>query len=281
MASFFKKHISPIRAKFISTLSVSVLIMIIVFLLTSTVMKKALNRAEKQYVKSCSQVLEGYASAIQFYLENYHTSLSSIYNKELFKTGDNKAIQNWIIQNIPFIHKDFCTVFYVDTSTCIGYFSSGDIINLKGKSYLNDAQFHEENYYVSNIHFSQYADYPVFIIEEPYFDSENNLKGILCASIQVKELEKISKTIKIDEQSSVYVADRKGQFLIHPQERYIGKIFIPESNKYKGITSDKTAASGDSIVETENENGQIVDLFSKKIKNFRFKSHIIGNNLKK
>ena len=241
--------------------------MSIVFLLTSTVMKKTLNRAEKQYMQSCSHVLEGYSSAIQFYLENYHTSLSSIYNEELFASGDNKAIQSWIIQNIPFIHKDFCTVFYVDTATCLGYFSRGDIINLKGKSYLTDAQFNEDNYYVSNIYFSEYTDYPVFIIEEPYFDSENNLKGILCASILVKELEKISETIKIDKHSSVYVTDRKGQFLIHPQDKYIGKTFIPSSDKYKSITSDKTAASGDSIVETENENGQVVDLFSKKIKN--------------
>ncbi|WP_294428170.1 GGDEF domain-containing protein [uncultured Treponema sp.] len=267
MALILRKRISPTKAKFISTLAVSGIIMAIVFLLTSTVMQKNLNRAEKQYMNSCTHVLDGYANAIQFYLENYHTSLSSIYHKELFQKGNKKAIHEWLIQNIPFVHEDFNQVFYIDATTNAAYFSNGNIVNLTGQEFLEEAKFDEENYYVSNLQQLDYSTSPIFIIEEPYFDSENNLKGILCASIKIEELKRISSVIKIDKTSSVYVTDRNGNFLIHPMNEYIGKIFVPKSEKYKGITSVKTASSGDTIVETENEKGEVIDLFSTTIKN--------------
>lgn len=266
MPFVLRKRISPNKAKFISTMAISVLIMTLVLVLTSLVMQRTLRTAESQYTETCTQVLEGYANSIRFYLENYHTSLSSIYDRKLFLEGDTKAIQDWLIENIQFVHEDFFVTFYVDADH-IGYFSDGSTENLSDRAYLVDAIFSNADYYVSDIIFSEYNDTPVFIIEEPVYTNTHKLVGILCAALPVQSLETISKSIHIGTNSTAYIMDRYGRFLVHPLKEYVGKIFIPTSDKYKHITSYVTANSDDSVVETENEHGIPVDLFSAKIKN--------------
>ena len=261
-----RKRVSPNKLKFFTSLVLGGAIMLLVFSLTNSLMGKVLGSAQKRYTKTCSLVLEGYSNAIRFYLDNYVTSLRSIYNPELFEKNNPDEIQKWIIQNIPFLSEDFCSVFYVDSDNT-GYFSQGNIINLAGRSYLTDADFSLNDYYVSDVFESEYSEYPVFVIEVPFYDSDNTLKGILAASLKLSELEKIADSIKIGNDSTVYIMDRGGKFLVHPLKEYIGKLFYPKQEKYRNITSDVTAKSGKSIVETENERGEVVDLFSSKIKN--------------
>ena len=200
-------------------------------------------------------------------MERYHTSLSSVYNAPLFAKGNNKAIQQWLMDNKTFVHDDFCTVFYIDAETTTGYFSEGSVVDLSDRAYISGRNFDGADYYVSDLVHSIYADYPVFIIEEPYFDAQHELKGILCASVQLNRLEKIAETIKISEHSTAYIMDRKGRLVVHPDTSYIGQIFIPKSEKYRNITSDVTAEEGNGIVETENHLGEPIDLFYTRIQN--------------
>ncbi|MBQ3670916.1 MAG: GGDEF domain-containing protein [Treponema sp.] len=261
-----KKQINPTTARFFSTFCVSALILMIVFLLTSTVMERSLRLAEKRYVESCSEVLEGYANAIHFYLENYHTSLSSIYDENLFKEGDTKKIQEWLADNKKYIHPDFCTTFYISANR-VGYFSNGAVIDLADRSYVTAASFGEENYYVSDIMESIYSPTPIFVIEEGVFDNFQNLIGVLCASIKINALEKIAKDIKIGNASYASIMDRQGKYLFHPYEENIAKTYTPNSEEYRFFSSDMIAQSADRIVETENSRGEKIDLFTAKIEN--------------
>lgn len=258
--------LSPNKLKFISSLAVSGVIMLLVFILTSIVLNQALKASEKRYLDNCAQVLQGYSSGIYYYLENYHTSISSIYNKDLFEEENPQKIQKWIAQNLPFLSEDFFSVFYVD-SEFNGFFSQGNIIDLRNKPYISADNFNDTNYYVSDIYYTDYSSTPVFFIEEPYFDANNKLKGILCASIKINELSKITSDIKIGENSTAYILDRQEKVLTHPDPDYIGKIFIPKNKKYKKTTSDVTAREGNGYVETENHLGEPIDLFYAKIKN--------------
>ena len=240
--------------------------MLLVFVLSGGILTQALKNSEKRYLENCVQVLQGYSSGIQYYLENYHTSLSSIYYEKLFEKGDPKEIQKWIRQNLKFLSEDFFSVFYVD-SEFNGYFSQGNVIDLKNKTYISADNFKDSDYYVSDMFYTDFSSTPVFFIEEPYFDSNHKLKGILCASIKIRELSRITSDIKIGENSTAYILDRLGKVLTHPDPDYVGKIFIPKSKKYRGTTSDVTAREGNGYVETENHLGEPIDLFYAKIKN--------------
>mgnify|MGYP002855472708 FL=1 len=266
MQKDIRKVIDSGKARYIATLTVSGLMLLLVFFLTDEVMDHAIKNTEKQYFKSCSQVVEGYSSAIHYYLENYHTALNSIYNEEIFSRGKVKEIHDWIVFSKDYSHEDFCTTFYIDEKYT-GYFSQGGIADLYDKPYLQKEELSKNNYYVSDIYYSQYTDEPVFIIEEPYIDKGGKLKGVLCASIKLEKLKTITDKIKIGENSSVYLQDRNGRFLIHPSEKYIGEIFVPKQEKYKNISSVLTSKLEDRMIETENENGETIDLFSTKIEN--------------
>ena len=260
------KKINPERIKILSTFFVSIIIMIVIFVITSVITKRSLDYTQVQYQQSCGQVLKGYASSIYYYLENYKTSLHSIYYDELFQKGDLKQIQKWLIDNQQFVDDDFCATFYYDVESKKSYFSNEFILQADDKPYIKNASFRSD-YYISDIYFSNYTDYPVFIVEEPVFDSSGNLKAILCGSVKLWKLEGLTDDIKIGEDCTAYLMDRQGNFLIHPDKAYIGKSFTPKMEKYKSVTSVFTAEIGNDIVETENENGIEVDLFSARIKN--------------
>ncbi|MBR4629188.1 MAG: GGDEF domain-containing protein [Treponema sp.] len=260
-----KKRFNQNKVKVVSTVIVSGIIMVFVLTLMGVVMQNALDAAEEDYRESCTHVLNGYANAVEYYLDTYKTSLSSIYDRELFLSGDTKKIQGWLMQNVPYIHKDFCATFYVTAHDKKGYFSQGSILDLSEAKYLKNVKFENDGYYMSDIVFSKQSDYPLFIIEQPVYDANNKLSGTLCAAIRLSALEKIKKTIHIGDTNAIYIMDRTGKFVVHQQKNYIGKIFIPTAEKYKHVTSDVTAKSGTSIAETENENGQPVNLYSTQI----------------
>ncbi len=260
-----KSYLSPEKLKLLYSAVISVFVMALLFILNGIVLKDGLRFLEKRYFDNCSQVLQGYSNGFQHYFENYNTSLNSIYDEELFEKGDGKTIQKWIIRNIKYLSPDFCSVFYVDSNS-VGYFSQGDVIDLTGKSYLTPGNFKEDSYYVTDLFFSVYTSEPIFIIEKPYFDKNKKLKGILCASIKIKKLDKVTDHIKIGEHSTVYVLDRLGHVLTHPDEDFIGKVFFPKSEKYKNVTSDVTARLGNGYVETENHLGESIDLFYTQVK---------------
>ncbi len=264
MLRFTKKRINPSKLKFVSTLTVSALIMIIVFFLTSSVMHSILKHAERQYFKSCLQTVEGYSNAIHYYLENYNTSLSSIYNEELFRSGNTKAIQDWLKENIPFIHEDFSSTFYVDRSLT-AYYSSGNVKDISDRLYINLETLKKDEYYISDIHDSDYQKFPVFIVEKPVYNSDDELIGILCASVKLDALEKITSKIRIGNENFVCVQDRTGRFVVNPDTELVGKTYQPEAQEYASITSKSISEAQSGMVETVSAHGMPIDLFFTKI----------------
>lgn len=255
-----KRKINQNTLKILSTLAISLIVTMVAFLLNNIAMKNARKIAQKTYHENCEMILQGYSVGIHHYLDNYRTSLESIYYPQLFANGSAEEIQKWIIQNIQYLSDDFCHVFYVD-SNYQGYFSTGEVVDLRDESYLSPSNFKDTDYYVSDMQYFSMADYPVFFIEKPCYNSEREFNGYLCASLKISVLSKIDNEIRIGEKAVPVIIDRAGLILTHPDENYIGKIYIPASKKYRKITSDVTAREGRGYVETENHLGEPIDLF--------------------
>ncbi|MBR1638327.1 MAG: GGDEF domain-containing protein [Treponema sp.] len=261
-----KKKLNPKKIKFTFSFSVGIVIILIVTVLTNTVMSRSLKNARDSYYESCHKVVEGYSQSIYWYLENYHTSLSSIYNENLFKKENAEDIQKWLIDNLPFIDEDFCILYYV-TPDGKGYFSNGATVDLSDRSYLKTYTTEKGSLYVTDFITTPYTDYPIFIIEEPVFSEDNVYYGMLCAAVKIQLLEKVTKEIKIGDKCNIYLQDRNGIFLIHPDSSYIGKTFVPSNPQFAHISSVIVSNSTEGLLETENENGEIVDLFYTKVSN--------------
>ena len=260
-----KKRINPYKMKLISTISVSGLLMLLVFILTSFTMNKALYSAEKKYFECCSETVEGYSEALYFYLENYHTALKSIYDPLLFSTGDTARIQDWLIKNKPYMPEDFAVYFYVDDKKT-GYFSNGNIIGLEGRNYVDESNYIDSDFFVSNIMYSKLSSSPVFVIGIPYFDDNHSLKGILCAAFKIEVMQKITDAITLSEKKYVYLQDRTGRFLVHPDKSYLGEVFVPDDEHYKAINSEFISSQIQGRIETVNENDEVVNLIYNRVK---------------
>ena len=261
-----KKRISPNKAKFFSSLTVGILILIVVLVLTSNVMNHALKKTEAVYIESCQQVLEGYSQSIRWCLENYHTSLNSIFNEDLFIKGDTQEIQNWLIQNEEFLSPDLCIEYYVDKNG-MAYFSNGQIEDLSDRNYLTKFSSRREQFYVSDILETPFTEFPIIIMERGVFDKNGEYCGMLCGAIKVPVLHKLLEHIKIGQTGHMYLQDRTGKFISHPKEIYIGKTFTPPEEDYKMITSQAVSNTKRGSVETLDEDGDVVDLFFTSIEN--------------
>ena len=238
--------------------------MLLVFLLTNSVMKKALNNAENQYIESCSHALEGYSNAVYYYLENHYTSLLSIFNEEIFSTDDMDKIQIWLMENMPHVHEDICLTYYV-ASDNIAYFSNGLIANLSTRDYLRNFDYADGDVFVSNLVESEFFDEPVFIVGKPYYSEYFELKGILCAMVDVKCLGEVINKIKVGKGNCIYLQDRCGFFISHPNSEFIGEPFKPVHSRYSATSLDFISYSDSNFIETENEKGEKIDLFFTKI----------------
>jgi len=250
------KTINPNSAKFVSTFIIGFLSILLVVSISSTTTRKALITAEENYISSCKQLLEGYSKSVQWYMENYHTSLDSIFYEELLATKSGDEIQNWIISNKDFVHKDFKMIYFIDEDNS-AYFSDGNII--KGTDFTFSKN--SDSYYVSDIFTMTSFENPVIALEEPVFYKDGRRRGTLCAVIDIYTFQQLTDKIQINTNANIYLLDRKGKFIINDNTDYIGKSFTPPGQEYKKLTTQSVASQKKGYIETQDANGQLVDLY--------------------
>lgn len=261
-----KKRISSSTAKFLTSLFTGLIVILIVLFLSHAVMGRTIKLSIVRFKDSCQQVLKGYSTSLQWYLENYHTSLDSVYNQKIFTTGTNEEIHKYIIEKSDSVHEDFCSIYYVDADGT-GFFSNGSIEDLSDRTYLAKRANESSDYYVSDLITTPFSEEPIIVIKKTIFDSNKAFKGTFCAAIKVHKFETITDKIQIGKNCRVYLLDRNGVFIVGAEDGTIGKTYTPSNEKYKHITSEAVANSASGFVESENQNGEIIDLFYSKIQN--------------
>lgn len=250
------KTINPNSAKFVSTFIIGFLSILLVVSISGTTTKKALTTAEENYIYSCKQLLEGYSNSVQWYMENYHTSLDSIFYEELLATKSGDEIQKWIISNKDFVHKDFKMIYFIDEDNS-AYFSDGKII--KGTDFTFSKN--SDSYYVSDIFTMTSFENPVIALEEPVFYKDGRRRGTLCAAIDIYTFQQLTDKIQMNANANIYLLDRKGKFIINNNPDYIGKSFTPPGQEYKKLTTQSVTSQKEGYIETQDANGQLVDLY--------------------
>ena len=259
-----KKQINSGKLRFISSLSLCVVVVLIVFVLTNSVMNHSLQREKQKYFESCYAVLDGYSNAVLFYLKNYRTSLESIYDERLLKSGDADKIQQWVKMNKPLLHKDFLRLFFIDKNG-IAHIEDDMVIDVSQKEYFIEIKPVNNMINISNIYYTENEKGPVVVISIPYVNEKNEIVFVLAASMYVSSLRKIVDNIKIGGDCEMYLLDRHGRFLLNPNEALIGKTFTPSEERYSSVSTTYIASYERGYVETKNSKGELVDLFYTKL----------------
>ena len=222
--------------------------------------------SEQRYKESCYEVLESYSASLTWYLENYHTSLNSIYNQKLFSQGTEEEIQKWLIENKEFVHENFYITYFVDRNGT-AFFSDESIKDFSTKSYLTQRSSEISDYYISDILKMPDSDDFFIVIKRTVFTEDSEYCGTLCAALKLNSFNTIANQIYFDEDCKILLLDREGNFIYHPDKSFIGKSYTPASPKFSHISSQNISNSLFGFVETEDSGGKKVDLFYKKVDN--------------
>ena len=227
-----------------------------VLAISNDLTKKNLKTAKENYLNNCKQLLSGYSQIVQWYMENYHTSLDSIFQKELLATKSGREILDWIILNRDILHKDFKMVYFIDEDNT-AYFSDGTIIQGTDFTFSKNS----ETYYVSDIFNMESVENPVIALEEPVFYKDGKRRGTICAVIDIYTFQGLTKEIQINTSANLYLLDRNGKFIINNNPYYIGKSFVPSGEQYKNLSTKAVIKQKEGYIETEDANGELVDLY--------------------
>lgn len=259
------KRFSPVTTRFISTLIICVIVMSIEFIFTGSIVNAELHKDEQRYYDSNSQMLEGYAKAIHYSLENYKTSLMLANNEKILQTKNPVLIQEWLKEHKPLFNSDFHELAYADLRTFKTYFDNGAVVPIGSLNIEPHTAKATPDDFIWDILYTDLTNEAVFLLEKPIFDEDDKIQGYLSASVKLEKLDQIVESISTAEHISVYIQDRFGKFIVHPKPEYIGKKYTPAQEKYKIASSSIISSQTAGITETVDENGTVVDLMYRKI----------------
>ncbi len=97
-------------------------------------------------------------------------------------------------------------------------------------------------------------------VSKPIYDSLHQIKGLISASVTLSSLQQFFSTIELNEFARVFLIDRKGRFIIHPDETYFMKSYTPENPKYISFSSENLALKGQGFYRSESTDKEIVDI---------------------
>jgi len=267
---FYPKHtrgivarrINLLTVKTYSSLVVGLLVLLIAAFSSLRVFRKITSETQKNYYNTSENTLDGYHQSIKFCLEIYKNSIDLLHDKDLFLTGTSTEIANHIKKYNNIKNTDFQNLFYVDINNNFYFSDKDDKFNYD----FNFIDFLSTDNSVYNITDTvKTENSQLFLISKKIFDTNQNLKGLLCATVRIENLTKLLKGMNFKEQDPITIIDSQGRFIFHQDPTQILKTHIPKNPKYREHTSEMIATLTSGIIETESTDGRPIDLLFTKI----------------
>lgn len=256
------KKINLTTIKSFSSLLVGILVTLVAAFSSLFILKKITLDTTRNFYESSKNTLDGYHQAIRFCLEMYKNSLDLFYDENTFSTASSEEIFNHILRYKKLQNPDFFNIFYVDEENNF-FFSTGRKSKNTEYNYISFLSNKDTIYNLTDTLPNEQTQ--IFLITRKVFDKNNNIKGILCATIRLETLMRLLKNINFKEQDPIILLDSQGRFIFHPDSSQIYKKFVPKSEKYKNHTSELVASMQEGIIETESTDGNPIDLIFRKI----------------
>lgn len=210
-----KGKINPNFAKFISSLFIAFIFIAIVFTIINISVKQTLKHSEKNYYDTMNVVLSSYSQAVSQHLEKDLTALKSFYVNEVLTDGTPQSISEFLQKYNYKKDNDFDSIYYLDKSGT-AYFSSGT----QRKMDLSNHKVLSEDipYDISPLILHDATLKYIFGIEIPVYDKQQNIKGTLCASVNIENFNKSISKIKLQKNCNFNIIDNTGTIIYDSSE---------------------------------------------------------------
>ncbi len=257
-----KKSISPERAKFISSLLVTLTFMIIALVSSGFYTKRMLDKAREQYFESLNVSTEGFSKLISTELTNYKDILSTFYLDYVFDTEDTKQIYDFLKKYHYKKHEDFLHLYFM-TPDGTAYLSDGTIFQMSPERHANADT--ASTFFVSDLLVPPGENEYSFCVEQAIVNDDGEFIGVMGASISIDAFMARNRGIKIGNKESFMLMDKRGIFLLHERKEVIGRFYIPQDKKFMNTASEVLAHSPPITIYAQQDDGAFIYLVTRKI----------------
>ena len=220
---------------------------------------------QDQYENDCTTISQAYSHVVSSFLTQAKTALTLFSLDDNIINGSTQTIVSWLKNHHNLKQEYFLNVFFIDRAGNL-YTSAGSTTNVKDREYFLPAiNGTPGDFIVGNGMISRTTKKMSVHVLTPIFDKEGNNKGIVGAAIGLKYLHKIFNNAQIGTKGRIFILDKNGLFLSHPDENYFMKDFVPPVEKYKEETSFKLSRIRDGIVQSVSTIGEEVYIFLKPV----------------
>ena len=257
-----RKSISPEKAKFISSLLVTITFMVIALVASGIYTKRMLDRAREQYFESLNASTQGFSKIISTQLMDYKDVLNTFSQDYVFETKNTEKIYNFLKDYHYKKHSDFDYLYFV-TPEGKGFISNGFIVNMNLENHIKPDS--DSSFYVSDLITIPGTDNYGFYIEQSIFSEKGEFIGIMGAAVNIKSFAAKTHGIKIGTKESFMLLDRKGVFLLHPREEIIGRTYVPEDKRLMHTSTESMAKAPAMTTYSQQDDGSYIYLVTNKI----------------
>ena len=222
-----KKIQKNIRTVTVAVLAVLFLVFYILLCISS--LKIISTSTAKQYEIDCRNLAHAYSQNITQVIERYLADLRVFSAADIFKSGTEDQIINWVYNHDERRPPYFLSLFYADKEGKV-YSSKGLSANISDRSYFRDIVLNGKETSVDNGAISRTTGKLVLHIARAVYNDKKERIGIIGASIELTTIRKILDNIKIGRDGYAAIINDKGEFISHPDESFLLKknpAFIP------------------------------------------------------
>ena len=210
-----KKHfINPNVAKLVSSSIIAVIMMAIVMVVTDSSIKKINNKTRSEYLTNSKNILDSYSKTLTMQIETYRTALHAFNVPQVFSVSNDEQIFDFLKRYQEKLHPDFLNIYFTNLNG-YSYFSDGKTYNLSSSNHYKSIINLKLPFKVSqSLIKTPVSNRTVFIISEPVYDIDNNIKGVLSASVRISSMRALFEDFHIGDKGQIAVVDKNNNSLL-------------------------------------------------------------------
>lgn len=200
----------------IQMLTLGLIPLLIVFGITTYIV---ISNTVTEVHESNMSIVQGFRTAIDVEMESTEAVMEIISRNKLITDMNPEAMEG-ILKDVVERYKGISQIYVMDESGMQIYKTSGELGDRSDREYFINALDGKGNY--SSVIISGTTGKPIIVRAEPIY-SNNEIVGVIGASIDLSFLSTILTEIDLDEESYGFIVDGEGVVLAHPDETLISE----------------------------------------------------------
>ncbi|MCK9169682.1 MAG: methyl-accepting chemotaxis protein [Treponema sp.] len=179
------------------------------------------------YNFNIAEIASARAAQIDDWLKSYLLDLKVYSGADIVKTGDEDKVVNWLHQNTRLRNSDYDYMFFCgpDGSTKRDTGLVGKVNGISDRDYYKSIMKNGRNTFIGNAIVSRTSGKTVIPVTRAAKDATGRTFGFFTGMLGLQMLQDSLKVIKIGGQGYIFLTDRKGTILSHPDESRLMKNF--------------------------------------------------------